>query len=157
MMGAAPHSSQIHGAIAMRDLLDNLDFKRGLSPVTATTDNTAYVSQILDMQGLGGAVFAILTGLEADVDATFTVLAEEGEISSLSDNTTCLAVDLVGTAALASFLFSDDNKVFKLGFNASGKRYKRVTITPANNTGNVFIAGVWVTRPLMRPSANPPV
>lgn len=141
----------------MRDLLDNLDFKRGLAPVAATTDNTAYVSQILDMQGLSGAVFAILTGVESDADATFTVLAEEGDNSALSDNTTSLAADLNGTAALASFLFSDDNKCFKLGFLASGKRYKRVTITPANNTGNVFIAGVWVTKPLMRPTANPPV
>lgn len=140
----------------MKDLFDNIDFKRGLAPVAATTDNTAYVSQILDMQTLSGAVFAILTGSLADVDATFTVLAEEGDNSALSDNTTCLAADLLGTAALASFLFSDDNKCFKLGFSASGKRYKRVTITPAANSGNAFIAGVWVTRPLVRPTANPP-
>lgn len=141
----------------MKDLFNNLDFKRGIAPAAATTDNTAAVSQILDMQGLSGAVFAILTGTESDADATFTVLAEEGDNSALSDNTTVNAVDLLGTAALASFLFSDDNKCFKLGFSASGKRYKRVTVTPANNTGNFFIAAVWVTRPLMRPSANPPV
>lgn len=141
----------------MKDLFNNLDFKRGISPVAAITDNTAAVSQILDMQGLSGAVFAILTGTESDADATFAVLAEEGDQSNLSDNTTVGAVDLLGTAALASFLFSDDNKCFKLGFSASGKRYKRVTVTPTNNTGNFFIAAVWVTRPLMRPSANPPV
>lgn len=141
----------------MRDLLDNLDFKRGLSPVAAGTDNTAMVSQIFDMQGQNGAVFAILTGANTDADATFAVLAEEGEISSLSDNTTVAAADLVGTAVLASFTFADDNKVFKLGFQASGKRYKRVTITPTgNNSGNIFVAGVWISRPLMRPSANPP-
>lgn len=141
----------------MRDLLDNLDFKRGLSPVAAGTDNTAMVSQIFDMQGQGGAVFAILTGVNTDADATFAVLAEEGDVSNLSDNTTVAAADLVGTAVLASFTFADDNKVFKLGFQASGKRYKRVTITPTgNNSGNIFVAGVWISRPLMRPSANPP-
>lgn len=140
----------------IRDLLNNLDFKRGLAPVAATTDNTAYVSQILDMQGQNGALFAILTGNETDADATFTVLAEEGDNSALSDNTTVDPTDLNGTAALASFVFSDDNKVFKLGFRASGKRYKRVTITPANNTGNVFIAGVWITQPMLRPTLNPP-
>jgi hypothetical protein len=141
----------------IRDLLDNLDFKRGLSPVVAGTDNTAYVSQILDMQGQNGAVFAILTGVNTDADATFTVLAEEGDNSALSDNTTVDPTDLNGTAALASFLFSDDNKVFKIGFRASGKRYKRVTITPANNgAGNIYIAGVWITQPMLRPTANPP-
>ena len=139
------------------ELHNNLDYKRGLAPVAATTDNTAYVSQILDMQGLQAAEFVILCGSLADADATFTTLAEEGEVSSLSDNTTINANDLVGTAALASFDFSADNKVFKLGFRASGKRYKRVTITPANNTGNVFLAGVWVTAPLVRPTPNPPV
>lgn len=140
----------------MTDLMNNLDFKRGLSPVAAVTNNTAFVSQILDMQNLDSAVFAIITGSLADADATFTVLAEEGDVSTLSDNTTVDPTDLVGTAALASFLFSDDDKVFKLGFRPSGKRYKRVTITPANNTGNAFVAGVWITRPRILPTANPP-
>ena len=140
----------------MRDLLNGLDFKRGLSPVAATTDNTAYVSQILDMQGDDGAVFAILTGSLADADATFTVLAQEGAQSNLSDATDVADDDLVGTEALAGFTFAGDDKVFKLGFRPSGKRYKRVTITPANNSGNVFISGVWITSPLVMPSANPP-
>ncbi|ODM71686.1 hypothetical protein [Bradyrhizobium elkanii] len=141
----------------MRELHDNIDVKRGISPVAATTDNTAYVSQILDMQGIQSAEFLILCGSLADADATFTVLAEEGEQANLSDNTAVADADLVGTEAAASFDFSADNKVFKLGFRPSGKRYKRVTITPANNTGNVFLAGAWVTLPLMRPTANPSV
>lgn len=140
----------------LRDLLNNLDFKRGISPAAAVTDNTAFVSQILDMQGLSGAVFVILNGSLADADATFTVLPEEGEVSNLSDNTTVAAGDLLGTAALAGFTFAADDKVLKIGFRNSGKRYKRVTITPANNTGNAFVNGVWVTSPLLAPSANPP-
>ncbi|WP_439399065.1 hypothetical protein ACRQ5Q_16930 [Bradyrhizobium sp. PMVTL-01] len=141
----------------MRELHDNIDVKRGISPASATTDNTAYVSQILDMQGIQSAEFLILCGSLADADATFTVLAEEGDQANLSDNTAVADADLLGTEVLASFDFSADNKVFKLGFRPSGKRYKRVTITPASNTGNVFLAGVWVTLPLMRPTANPPV
>jgi hypothetical protein len=31
-----------------------------------------------------------------------------------------------------------------------------VTITPANNSGNAFVAGVWVTKPLLAPTPNPP-
>jgi hypothetical protein len=40
---------------------------------------------------------------------------------------------------------------------SGGKRYKRVTITPANNTGNVFVAAVWVTKPPLTPTPNPPL
>jgi len=136
----------------MRELHDNIDVKRGISPAAATTDNTAYVSQILDMQGLS----SILAGALADADATFIVLAEEGEQANLSDNTAVDDRDLLGTEAQAGFDFSADNKVFKLGFRPSGKRYKRVTLTPANNTGNAFVAGVWITKPLLVPTPNPP-
>jgi hypothetical protein len=139
------------------ELHNNLDYKRGISPAAATTDNTAYVSQILDMQGIQTAEFVILAGSLSDADATFTVLAEEGDQANLSDNATINANDLIGTVALASFDFSADNKVFKLGVKPGPKRYKRITITPANNTGNVFIAGLWITAPLMRPTPNPPV
>jgi hypothetical protein len=140
----------------MRELHDNIDVKPGIFPAAAVTDNTAFVSQILDMQNLQSAEFVILTGSLADADATFTMLAEEGEQANLSDNTAIDDRDLLGLESQASFTFAADNKVFKLGFRPSGKRYKRVTITPANNTGNAFIAGVWVTRLLMAPSPNPP-
>lgn len=140
----------------MRDLLNTLDFKRGLSPVAAVTDNTAFVSQILDMQGLSSALFLILTGSLADADATFVVFAEEGDAANLSDAAAIDDANLNGTEALAGFIFSDDNKVFKLGLTRGGKRYKRVTITPAANTGNAFVAGAWITSPQLTPTANPP-
>jgi len=139
----------------MRDLINCLDFKRGLSPAAAVTNNTAFVSQIFDTRGMSGALFAFATGSLADTDATFTVLAEEGDNASLTDNTAVADANLLGTEALAAPLFSDDNKVFKLGF-VDTKRYLRVTITPANNTGDVYIAGMWIGCPLIRPSANPP-
>ncbi len=138
------------------DLFDNINLKRGLSPAAATTDNTAYVSQILDMQGLSGAVFVILTGSLADADATFAVTADEGDASNLSDAASVNANDLLGTLALAGFTFASDDSCFKLGFRGGGKRYKRVTITPSANTGNAFINGVWITAPLLVPAPNPP-
>jgi hypothetical protein len=140
----------------MSELHDNIDVKPGIFPAAAATDNTAFVSQILDMQGLQSAEFIILTGSLADADATFTVLAEEGEQANLTDNTAVDDRDLVGLESQASFTFAADNKVFKLGFRPSGKRYKRITVTPANNTGNAFVAGVWVTKPLLAPTPNPP-
>jgi hypothetical protein len=141
----------------MRELHDNIDVKPGIFPAAAITDNTPFVSQILDMQNLQSAEFVILTGSLADADATFTVLVEEGEQANLSDNTAIDDRDLRGLEIQASFTFAADNKVFKLGLRPSGKRYKRVTITPPNNTGNAFVAGVWVTRPLLAPTPNPPI
>ena len=119
----------------MRELHDNIDIKPGIFPAAAITDNTPFVSQIEDMQNLQSAEFTILTGALADADATFTVLAEEGEQANLADHTAVDDRDLLGLETQASFDFSPDNKVLKLGFRPSGKRYKRVTVTPANNTG----------------------
>ena len=77
--------------------------------------------------------YSIAIGTLADADATFTVLVEDSD-----DNVTYTAVAddfLLGTEAAASFTFADDNKVRSIGYNGS-KRYNRITITPANNTGS---------------------
>jgi hypothetical protein len=141
----------------MRDLANNLDFKRGLNPKAAGTDNTAYVSEILDTKGQAGAVFAILIGANTDTNATFAVLFEDGDDSGLSDHAAVDDAYLIGTEAIAGFTAADDdNKVRKIGY-IGPKRYVRVTITPSgNDSGNIFLAGVWVTQPYDRPAANPP-
>lgn len=137
----------------MRDLHNNIKASRALSPVAATTDNTAYVSQILDTAGFFSAEFIGITGSLADADATFTVLVEDGDDSALSDNAAVADVFLLGTEAGtvtagaavtgAAPGFADDNKTFKIGY-IGPKRYVRVTITPAANSGNIFLAGVWI-------------
>lgn len=140
----------------MRDLANNLDFKRGLSPVAAGTDNTPLVSQILDTKGLAGAAFAILIGANTDADATFGVLVEDGDDPALADHAAVDDAFLTGSEAKAGFQFDDDNEMRKIGY-VGPKRYVRVTITPSgNNSGNIFVAGCWVTQPLDRPAANPP-
>lgn len=137
----------------MQDLHNKIDVKRGLSPAAAVTDNTAFVSQVADLKGYDGAEFIILTGALADADATFTTLVEDS-----ADNSTFAAVpdaNLLGLETAASFTFAADDKVFKIGYSGS-KRYVRVTITPAANAGNAFIAGVWLLVPTILPPANPP-
>ncbi len=140
----------------MRDLHNNIHVARGLSPVVAGTDNTAYVSQVNDRKGFEAVEFLILIGANTDADATFTTLFEDSD-----DNITYGAVadkDLLGTEALASFQFDDDNEVRKIGYTG-GKRYQRVTITPANNAaGNIYMAGIWLNgHPWSSPTINPPV
>jgi hypothetical protein len=132
--------------------------KRGISPAAAVTDNTAYVSQIVDTLGYGSVEFLILLGANTDSDATFAVLFEDGDDSSLTDHTAVDDAFLLGTEALAGFTAADDdNKVKKIGYSGP-KRYCRVTITPTgNNSGNIFIAAAWLLgHPHSAPTSNPP-
>ena len=139
-----------------RDIHNNLHVRRGISPAAAVVDNTPFVSQIADLLGYEAAEFIILTGALADADATFTTLVEHGDAANLSDAAAVPDDQLIGLESQASFTFADDDKVFNIGYRGP-KRYTRVTVTPAANTGNAFIAGVWVLgHPRNRPTANPP-
>ena len=111
-------------------------------PAAAPTGNTAIVSTILDTSGFDQNEFVLLTGSIADADATFTILVEDGDDSSLSDNAAVADANLLGTESPA-FLFSDDNKTYKIGYIGT-KRYLRVTITPAANSGDFAHAAIWV-------------
>lgn len=121
-----------------KDLHNNILLKRAISP-TRATDNTALVSQIIDTKGFDALEFGILIGTIADADTTFTVLIEDGDNSSLTDNVAVSDTFLLGTEAEAAFQYDDDNEVRKIGYTGT-KRYVRMTITPANNTGNADIA-----------------
>jgi hypothetical protein len=127
----------------LRDLHNNIKAVRAISPAAAVTNNDPLVSQIVDRLGHDSLEFLILTGSLADVDATFTVLVEDGNSATLADNTAVADAELFGTELAAAPLFSDDNKVFKIGYNGS-KRYVRLTITPGANTGDVYISAVAV-------------
>lgn len=125
-----------------RDLHSNVKRSLAFAPKAAVTDNTAQVSAILDTQGYQSNELVLITGVLSDADATFTLLLEEGDDASLTDNAAVADADMLGTESGASFTFSDDSKVLKLGY-IGRKRYIRATVTPANNTGNLFLAGVW--------------
>lgn len=129
----------------MRDLANNLAFKRAISPAAARTDNTAIVSEIVDLAGFSSAVFAILIGANTDANATFAVLVEHGDQSNLSDAAAVPDAQLTGTEAAAGFTAADDdNETRKIGYVGS-KRYIRLTITPSgNDSGNIFVAAIAV-------------
>ena len=132
----------------MRDALNSKQVKRVLSPVSGAGDNTAQVGQIIDHQGFDAATYLILTGAIADADAVFTVLLEEGDESNLSDAAAVADADMISQStsapeAAAGFQFDDDNEVRKLGYRGT-KRYTRLTITPATNTGAWLVAACCV-------------
>ena len=126
----------------MRDLYNNIEVRRALSPVAAGTDNTAYVSEIIDMRGFTSMVWAILVGVNTDADATFVVLMEDSDDSGLSPAVAVADVYMDPDEATVSFDFADDNTVRKIGYTGE-QRYVRLTITPADNAaGDIFIAAV---------------
>lgn len=137
------------------DLHNNANFKLLFPPIASVTNNTAQVSSIIDTAGYDSCELVLITGTLTDADATFAVLLEDGNDSALADNAEVVAPNLLGTEVLAGFNFASDNKVFKIGYLGT-KRYLRVTVTPANNTGDLYLAGVAVMGPNVRPSANPP-
>jgi len=138
------------------DLFNNITVKRGISPYDHATGDAAVTTQIIDMQDAASLTFIIATGSLADADATFTVLVEESNDSGMAGKNAVADEDLLGTEALASFIFSDDDKVRKIGYKGN-KRYVTLTITPANNTGACLMAVVAIVEPLLKPAANPPV
>lgn len=124
----------------MRDLHNTIAYERAISPVFVA-NNTAQVSQIIDLLGATALEFVIALGVLSDSDATFAVLVEEGDDSGLSDNTAVADADLLGTESGAGFVFSGDNTVEKIGYRGI-KRYVRLTITPSGNTANAFMSAI---------------
>lgn len=124
-----------------QDLHDNIQVLSVFDPIDLGTGNTAKVGEIIDRQDANALEFVIQTGSLADTDATFAVTVDEGDASDLTGSNSVAASDLLGTTSGASFIFSDDNKIAKLGYIGS-KRYVRLTVTPANNTGAVLISAM---------------
>lgn len=122
------------------DLHNVIDVRLAISPQVVAND-TALVSEIIDRAGFDALEFAIATGDLADADAIFTVLVEDGDDPALTDAAPVADGGLLGTEAAASFTFADDDSAFKIGYRGN-KRYVRLTITPANNTGNAAISAL---------------
>jgi hypothetical protein len=74
----------------------------------------------------------------------------------MATETAVADVDLIGTEALATPLFTDDNSVFKLGYTGNSQ-FIRAKITPANNTGAILMSALWILGdPDVAPVSNPP-
>jgi len=125
----------------MRDLFSNVKIATLWDPIDLGSGNTEKVSEIIDLQGFDSCVIHLAFGSIADADATFTVLVEEGNSATLTDNAAVADADLIGTEVGATPLFSNDNTGFKIGY-VGAKRYIRVTLTPAANTGAILTSAV---------------
>ncbi len=139
----------------MRDIMNSLHLQPAISPVVVT-DNTAQVSAIIDRSNYDALMFAINVGTLSDADATVAVAVDHGNQSNLSDAASVPAAMLNGTLALAGFKFDDDVETRKIGY-VGDKKYVRITLTPANNTGNIPLSCVAILgHPYVGPTPNPP-
>jgi len=128
--------------MSFHELHNNVTYRVAIGSSSGnTTDNTAIVSSIIDMQGFSACEFILNVGTLADANATFTVLVEDGDAANLSDNAAVIDDELLGTEAGASFIFSDDDTIEKIGYRGS-KRYCRLTVTPAANTGSADVTAI---------------
>lgn len=141
----------------MREFISSIHPIVALAPAAeAVADNTAQVSAIIDRLGFDSLTFLIGTGTLVDADATFAVSMSHGDDSGLSDGAPVAPADIAGSLALAGFTFADDAKARKVGY-LGNKRYVRLTITPANNTGAAPMAVLaLLANPAQRPTPNPP-
>ena len=126
----------------MKDLHNMLKLTRVVSPISQA-GNTAMVGAIIDRQGFDSLEFAITLGTITTAGTTYTPLLEEADASNMSGSNVVAAADLIGTIAAASFVDSEINTTKKVGYKGS-KRYVRLTLTPAGNTGASTISAIAV-------------
>jgi hypothetical protein len=118
----------------MRDLHNNLNAARGISPAAIISANGTTTGQTIDVADYGSVEFLFLSG--AITDGTFTVTLYEGDASDMSDETAVADADLLGTEPV--FASTDDNEVQKVGYIGS-KRYVRAKVVQAGATTGGFI------------------
>lgn len=125
------------------DLHSNLKLTRVISPISQS-GNTAMVGAIIDRKGYGSLEFAITLGTITTAGTTYTALLEDADEAAFNVTNAAVAdADLLGTEALASFIDSEINTTKKLGYKGN-KRYVRLTMTPAGNTGASTMSAVAV-------------
>lgn len=122
------------------DLHNNLKVQRVISPISQA-GNAAMVGATIDRQGFGSLEFAVTLGTITTAGTTYTALLEESDASNMSGSNAVADADLIGTEALASFVDSEVNTTKKLGYRGN-KRYVRLTMTPAGNTGASTLSAI---------------
>lgn len=136
----------------MRDLHNNILVTRAVSPVSKT-GNTAIVGAVIDRAGFESLEYVVTLGTITTAGTTYTALLEEGDAVDMSDAAAVADAHLLGTEALASFVDSEVNTSKRLGY-VGNKRYTRLTLTPAGNTGASTISAVAILgHPAIVPTA----
>lgn len=126
------------------DCNSQYEFKRLLSPVVST-DNTELVSQTIDLQAYDGFEVAINSGTLSDASGTtITPKLFESDDSGMSGEAEVTDANLLYGAPTVWTEASDD-AVQQFGYRGN-KRYVRLKLTVAGNSGNIPISAVAMLR-----------
>lgn len=123
----------------MRDLHNNLNAARGISPAAIISANGTTTGQTIDVIEYGSVEFIFLAG--AITDGTFTVTLYEGDESDMSDEAAVADADLLGTEPV--FASTDDNTVKRVGYKGN-KRYVRAKVVQTGATTGGFLSCIVV-------------
>ena len=137
-----------------RDLHNNINVDTlGVYPQAVGTTGSAngVSTAAIDRLGYDGVEFIFGYGTIPSTTETITPVVTESDAST-GGFTSVADADLIGTEAAASFTYADDNKTKSIGYRGT-KKYVRAKYTPANNTGNLFLAGIWRVRPRQQPGS----
>lgn len=119
----------------MRDLHNNINGARGISPAAIISANGTTTGQTIDVREYSSIEFFFQSGVITD--GTFTVTVYEGDASDMSDEAAVADADLLGTEPV--FASTDDNVVKRVGYIGS-KRYVRAKVVQAGATTGGFIS-----------------
>jgi hypothetical protein len=115
------------------DLVHSIAVRKSIANASVSNnDNTD--GSIIDGRGYRSVTYVIVTGTLADSDVTLTPSIIAGDNDVLSDGAAVSGIDLVGTIAGATVAATDDNTAKVIAYGGT-KRYTKLRITPANNTG----------------------
>lgn len=136
----------------MRDLLNNVKVTKAKATGQVTATGNGGV--VIDTQGFGSVMFAILISAVAAADADNKLVfgIEEGDLSDGSDLTAVTDTDrILGSAVIDNT--ADDEKTLKIGLAIGTKRYVRLAYTETGTFDATFSAIAILGHPMHAPVA----
>lgn len=141
----------------MRGFHYNVQMKRSVGPVAVGTTGTGTTGKIVDRKGFRDVEFILGYGAITATNATFTVIAKEGDVTGTM--TSIADADLDGTESAAGIAAgtprtSDSNKLVtkRLGYRGT-KRYVQLIIKSTITAATPVFGGVLMGRPEAAPVA----
>ena len=120
-----------------RDLHNNIKAIRAFG--ATITSNTTTQGTIIDTTGYESLEFVIVSNQLAD--GNYVPQIQESDDAALTGATTVAAGDLLGTAAAATFVATDDNVAKKIGYRGN-RRYVRLNLVSTSVTTGGPLAAV---------------
>lgn len=119
------------------DIANNLPLLTGSGAAGTSSDNTAMTfpssSTGFDTRDNEAINVVITSGTLADADATFATTITESDTTN-GTYTAVPATELSAALSSVNFVYSEDNVAKQISLKPT-KRYVRVVVTPAANTG----------------------